>query len=80
MNKAIGKLIMTDQSHMIAVAAADREGRRNAAHGPGAARGAARRARSIPRMPSSTRSDKRPFTRFVADGTAILKADVTQGV
>ena len=24
--------------------------------------------------------DKRPFTRFVPDGTAILKADVTQGL
>jgi hypothetical protein len=24
--------------------------------------------------------DKRPFTRFVPDGTLILKADVTQGL
>jgi hypothetical protein len=23
--------------------------------------------------------DKKPFTRYVPDGTAILKADVTQG-
>jgi twitching motility protein PilT len=24
--------------------------------------------------------DKRPFTRYIPDGTAILKADVTQGL
>jgi twitching motility protein PilT len=24
--------------------------------------------------------DKRPFTRYVPEGTAILKADVTQGI
>jgi twitching motility protein PilT len=25
-------------------------------------------------------SDKRPFTRYVPDGTTILKSDVTQGI
>ena len=80
MNRAIGKLIMTDQTHMLPIAAADRQGRRHADHGPGAARGHRRRSEVDPEDAFDYAVDKRPFTRFVPDGTAILKADVTQGL
>ena len=45
------------------------------------ARAAAVQARALdPEDAFVYASDKRPFTRYMTDGTAILKADVTQGV
>jgi len=78
MNRAIGKLIMTTR-RTCSLAAADRQGRRHADDGPGAARrdrGEGGRSEDA----FTYASDKRPFARFVPDATAILRADVTQGL
>ena len=55
MNRAIGKLIMTDQTHMIPSAAADRQGVRHADAWTRRCSRRSRRGRSIRRTPSSTR-------------------------
>jgi twitching motility protein PilT len=78
MNKAIGKLIMTDQTHMIASQL--QTGRESAMQLMDQALLAAVQAREVdPEDAFVYALDKRPFTRYVPDGTAILKADVTQG-
>ncbi len=78
MNKAIGKLIMTDQTHMIASQL--QTGRESGMQLMDMALLAAVQAREVdPEDAFVYALDKRPFTRYVPDGTAILKADVTQG-
>jgi twitching motility protein PilT len=79
MNRAIGKLIMTDQSHMISSQL--QTGRELGMQTMDQALLAALQAREIdPEDAFSYATDKRPFARFVPDGTAILRADVTQGL
>jgi twitching motility protein PilT len=79
MNRAIGKLIMTDQSHMIPSLL--QTGRDVGMQTLDQALLAALQAREIdPEDAFSYAVDKRPFARFVPDGTAILRADVTQGL
>ncbi len=78
MNRAIGKLIMTDQTHMIPSQL--QTGREAGMQLLDQALLNAVQAREVdPEDAFVYALDKRPFTRFVADGTAILKADVTQG-
>ncbi len=78
MNKAIGKLIMTDQTHMIASQL--QTGRESGMQLMDMALLAAVVAREVdPEDAFVYALDKKPFTRYVPDGTAILKADVTQG-
>ena len=79
MNRAIGKLIMTDQSHMIPSQL--QTGKELAMQTMDQALLGAIQAREIdPEDAFVYAQDKRLFTRYVADGTAILKADGTQGV
>jgi twitching motility protein PilT len=78
MNKAIGKLIMTDQTHMIASQL--QTGKDAGMQLMDMALLQAVIAREVdPEDAFVYALDKRPFTRYVPDGTAILKADVTQG-
>jgi len=79
MNKAIGKLIMTDQTHMLPSQL--QTGRDAGMQLMDMALLAAIQAREVdPEDAFIYAVDKRPFTRYVQDGTAILKADVTQGL
>jgi len=79
MNRAIGKLIMTDQTHMIPSML--QTGRDAGMQTLDQALLAAIQAREVDPEDAFTYAvDKRPFTRFVPDGTAILRADVTQGL
>ena len=79
MNKAIGKLIMTDQTHMLPSQL--QTGREAGMQLMDMALLAAIQAREVDPEDAFTYAvDKRPFTRYVQDGTAILKADVTQGM
>jgi twitching motility protein PilT len=79
MNKAIGKLITTDQTHMISSQL--QTGRDASMQLMDQALLAAVQARLVdPEDAFVYALDKKPFTRYVPDGTAILKADVTQGV
>ena len=79
MNKAIGKLIMTDQTHMLPSQL--QTGREAGMQLMDMALLAAIQAREVdPEDAFIYAVDKRPFTRYVQDGTAILKADVTQGM
>jgi twitching motility protein PilT len=79
MNRAIGKLIMTDQTHMIPSMV--QTGRDAGMQTMDQALLAAIQAREVDPEDAFTYAvDKRPFTRFVPDGTAILRADVTQGL
>jgi twitching motility protein PilT len=79
MNKAIGKLIMTDQTHMLPSQL--QTGKEAGMQLMDMALLAAIQARDVdPEDAFVYAIDKRPFTRYVQDGTAILKADVTQGV
>jgi twitching motility protein PilT len=79
MNRAIGKLIMTDQSHMIPSQL--QTGKDSGMQTMDQALLAAIQAREVdPEDAFAYAQDKRPFTRYIADGTAILKADVTQGI
>jgi twitching motility protein PilT len=79
MNRAIGKLIMTDQTHMLPSQL--QTGREAGMQTMDQALLAAIQAREVdPEDAFVYATDKRPFTRYVPDGTAILKADVTQGV
>ena len=79
MNRAIGKLITTDQTHMIPSQL--QTGKDAGMHTLDQALLAAVQARALdPEDAFVYASDKRPFTRYMTDGTAILKADVTQGV
>jgi len=78
MNRAIGKLIMTDQTHMLPSQL--QTGKDAGMQTMDQALLAAVQAREVdPEDAFNYASDKRPFTRYIADGTAILKADVTQG-
>jgi twitching motility protein PilT len=79
MNRAIGKLIMTDQTHMLPSQL--QTGRDAGMQTLDQALLAAVQAREVdPEDAFSYAVDKRPFTRFVPDGTTILKADLTQGL
>jgi twitching motility protein PilT len=79
MNRAIGKLIMTDQTHMIGSQL--QTGRELGMQTMDQALLAALQAREIdPEDALTYAADKQPFARFVPDGTAILRADVTQGL
>jgi len=79
MNKAIGKLIMTDQTHMLPSQL--QTGRDAGMQLMDMSLLAAIQAREVdPEDAFIYAVDKRPFTRYVQDGTAILKADVTQGL
>jgi twitching motility protein PilT len=79
MNRAIGKLIMTDQTHM--VPSLIQTGRDAGMQTMDQALLAAIQAREVdPEDAFTYAAEKRPFTRFVPDGTAILRADVTQGL
>src|SRR5512139_4047972 len=78
MNRAIGKLIMTDQTHM--VPSQLQTGKDAGMQTMDQALLAAIAAKEVdPEDAFNYAVDKKPFTRFVPDGTAILKADVTQG-
>ncbi len=78
MNRAIGKLIMTDQTHMIASQL--QTGKDAGMQLMDMALLQVVQAREVdPEDAFVYATDKRPFTRYVTDGTAILKADVTQG-
>jgi twitching motility protein PilT len=79
MNRAIGKLIMTDQTHM--VPSQLQTGKDLGMQTMDQALLGAIAAKEIdPEDAFNYAVDKKPFTRFVPDGTAILKADVTQGL
>jgi twitching motility protein PilT len=79
LNKAIGKLIMTDQTHMIPSQL--QTGKEAGMQLMDQALLAAIQAREVdPEDAFIYATDKRLFTRYVTDGTAIMKADVTQGV
>jgi twitching motility protein PilT len=79
MNKAIGKLIMTDQTHMIPSQL--QTGKETGMQLMDMALLHAIQMREIDPEDAFTYAiDKRPFTRYVQDGTAIMRADVTQGV
>jgi twitching motility protein PilT len=79
MNRAIGKLIMTDQTHMIPSAL--QTGKDVGMQTMDQSLLAAIQAREVdPEDAFIYAQDKRPFTRYIQDGTAILKADITQGV
>ncbi|NJD30425.1 MAG: PilT/PilU family type 4a pilus ATPase [Gammaproteobacteria bacterium] len=79
MNRAIGKLIMTDQTHMIPSQL--QTGKELGMQTMDQSLLAAVQAREVdPEDAFAYAQDKRPFTRYIPDGTAILKADVTQGL
>ena len=79
MNRAIGKLIMTDQSHMLPSQL--QTGRDLGMHTLDQALLAAIQAREIDPEDAFTYAvDKRPFARYIPDGTQTLKSDVTQGL
>ena len=74
MNRAIGKLIMTDQTHHDSVAAADRQGRRHADARPGAARRRSRRSEVDPEDAFIYASTSARSTSYVHDGTASCRS------
>ena len=79
MNRAIGKLITTEQTHMIPSQL--QTGRDVGMQTLDQALLAAIQAREVdPEDAFSYAVDKRPFARYVPEGTAILRADVTQGM
>ncbi len=79
MNRAIGKLITSEQSHMIPSQL--QTGRETGMQTLDQALLAAVQAREVdPEDAFGYAMDKKPFARYVPEGTAILKADVTQGL
>src|SRR6187431_2711615 len=79
MNRAIGKLIMGDQSHMLPSQL--QTGREVGMQTLDQALLAGIQGREIDPEDAFTYAvDKRPFTRYIADGTVVLKDDVTQGL
>jgi twitching motility protein PilT len=79
MNRAIGKLVSTDQTHMLPSQL--QTGKDLGMQTMDQALLAAIQAREIdPEDAFIYAIDKKPFTRYIADGTAVLKADVTQGL
>jgi len=79
MNRAIGKLIMTDQTHMLPSQL--QTGKDAGMQTMDQALLAAVQARDVdPEDAFGYAQDKQLFTRYITDGTAILKADVTQGI
>jgi twitching motility protein PilT len=79
MNRAIGKLIMTDQTHMLPSQL--QTGKEASMQTMDQALLAAIAAKEVdPEDAFNYAVDKKPFARFVSDGTAILTADVTQGL
>jgi len=78
MNRAIGKLIMSDQSHMIPSQL--QTGRDAGMQMLDQALLAAIQAREVdPEDAIAYAVDKRAFTRFMPEGTATLKADIAAG-
>jgi twitching motility protein PilT len=78
MNRAIGKLIMSDQSHMIPSQL--QTGRDAGMQTLDQALLAAIQAREVdPEDAIGYALDKRAFTRFMAEGTATLKAEIAAG-
>jgi twitching motility protein PilT len=79
MNRAIGKLIMTDQSHMIPSQL--QTGKDLGMQTMDQALLAGVQARELdPEDAFAYAQDKKLFTRYIPDGTQVLKADVTQGI
>ena len=79
MNRAIGKLITTEQTHMIPSQL--QTGREVGMQTMDQALLAVIQAREVDPEDAFTYAvDKRPFARYVPEGTAILRADVTQGL
>ena len=79
MNRAIGKLIMTEQTHMLPSQL--QTGREAGMQTMDQSLLAALQAREVDPEDAFTYAvDKRPFARYVPEGTAILRADVTQGL
>ncbi len=79
MNRAIGKLVMTDQTHMIPSQL--QTGREAGMQTMDLALLAAVQGREVdPEDAFTYATDKRPFVRYVPEGTALLRADVTQGL
>jgi twitching motility protein PilT len=79
MNRAIGKLITAEQSHMIPSQL--QTGREVGMQTLDQALLAAIQAREIdPEDAFGYAADKKPFARYIPDGTMTLKADVTQGL
>jgi twitching motility protein PilT len=79
MNRAIGKLIMTEQTHMIPSQL--QTGKEAGMHTLDQALLQAVQGREVdPEDALMYAVDKRPFARYVPEGTAILRADVTQGL
>jgi twitching motility protein PilT len=79
MNRAIGKLITTEQTHMLPSQL--QTGRELGMQTLDQALLAAIQAREVdPEDAFNYAVDKRPFARYVPEGTAILRADVTQGL
>jgi twitching motility protein PilT len=79
MNRAIGKLIQTDQTHMIPSLL--QTGRDLGMQTMDQSLLAAVQAREVdPEDAYVYAIDKRPFARYVPQGTATLRSDVTQGL
>ena len=79
MNCCFGKLITSEQSHMIPSQV--QTGREAGMQTLDQALLAAVQSREVdPEDAFSYAIDKKPFARYVPEGTAILKADVTQGL
>jgi twitching motility protein PilT len=79
MNRAIGKLITTEQTHMIPSQL--QTGKESGMQTLDQALLAVVQGREVdPEDAFSYAVDKRPFARYVPEGTAILRADVTQGL
>jgi twitching motility protein PilT len=78
MNRAIGKLITTEQTHMIPSQL--QTGREAGMQTLDQALLAAVQAREIdPEDAFGYAIDKKPFARYIPDGTMTLAADITQG-
>jgi twitching motility protein PilT len=78
MNRAIGKLITSEQTHMLPSQL--QTGREVGMQTIDQALLGAVQAREVaPEDAYSYAVDKKPFARYIPEGTATLKADVTQG-
>jgi twitching motility protein PilT len=79
MNRAIGKLVTTEQTHMIPSQL--QTGRDIGMQTIDQALLAAIQAREIDPVDAFNYAvDKKPFARYIPEGTQTLKADVTQGL
>ena len=79
MNRAIGKLVTTEQTHMIPSQL--QTGRDVGMQTMDQALLAAVQAREVDPLDAFNYAvDKKPFARYIPEGTQTLKADVTQGL